>query len=237
MKPTYNSVTATSAVGNIYPLLGGGTSPASGAACTIGSATVSLDTWAAHKWPLRSRRITAQTGSIYSIAGGGTTSTTTAPLLGKSALIDTNAFKVATDNSGNIYIGDNTFVLFYDIRSGYIRRLITNGAVCAGATDSPGDGCPATQATFGGSNGLGVAVNGVGDLFMADTTNSRIRRVAAGSLLPSDAAGAVATTIGTGLKPTALATDGNGNLFTYDLTIRPTCQRACLEGSNAVADS
>jgi sugar lactone lactonase YvrE len=345
MNPTYATVTAATAVGNIYPLLGGFTSPASGAACVAGSSTNSLDafgdgcpynvaslnspgssavqaiavdpngnilindlstqrlrviyvggTQMANVITLNNPTVTTPVaGSIYSIAGGGTTSTTSAPQLGKNVTIDTSGFKITTDSLGNIYIGDNTFVLFYDINTGYIRKLAPAGP------------------TFGGSNGLGVALNGLGDLFLADTTNLLIRKVAASSLVstamnssstqsillhgvagttnivaslantatsdpisigaascgslhadntldctvpvtfspvspgthtatlaavPSgtsttallpltgtatgtalvfDGSGATATVLGSSLEPTRLATDGNGNLFTYDI--------------------
>ena len=43
LNPTYSTVTAATAAGNIYPLLGGLTSPASGAACVTGSSTNSLN--------------------------------------------------------------------------------------------------------------------------------------------------------------------------------------------------
>ena len=45
LNPTYAGLTAAAAAGNIYPLLGGFTPPASGAACTTGSTTTALDAY------------------------------------------------------------------------------------------------------------------------------------------------------------------------------------------------
>ena len=215
LNPTYNGVTSATAAGNIYPLVGGFTSPASAAACVTGSSTNSLDAFGdgcpyyvsslnnpgssavqgiavdpsgnilvndlstqrlrviymggglmANVITVNNPTVASPVvGSIYSIAGGGSSGSTTTPQLGKNVSIDTSAFKITTDSLGNIYIGDNTFVLFFDINTGYIRKLAPSGP------------------TFGGSNGLGVALNGLGDLFLADTTNLLIRKVAASSLV------------------------------------------------------
>jgi polygalacturonase/sugar lactone lactonase YvrE len=214
LNPAYSGITAATAVGNIYPLLGGFTPPASGMPCVTGSSTNSLDAFGdgcpyyvsslnnpsssavqgiavdpngnilisdVSAQRLRviymggaqmASAITANNpmvtspvaGSIYSIAGGGSSSSSSTPQLGSEVSIDTSAFKVTTDFQGNIYIGDNTSVLFFDINTGYIRKLAPSGP------------------TFGGSNGLGVAVNELGDLILADSTNLLIRNVAATSL-------------------------------------------------------
>ena len=234
MNPAYSAVTAATAAGNIYPLLGA-TSPAANAPCSSGSSASSLDAYgdgcpysdASLNSPsssavqgiaidpsgnilitdlstklLRviymggakmSAVITANNpsvaspalGSIYAIAGGGSSAPSLTPSLGNAVSLDTSAFKVTTDFAGNIYIGDNTSVLFLDGNTGYIRKLASTGSVCSSATDAIGDGCSAAQASFGGSNGLGVALDGNGDLFLADTNNARIREVAATALLPT----------------------------------------------------
>ena len=178
LNPAYSTVTAATAAGNIYPLLGGFTSPASGAPCVTGSSSNSLDgfgdgcpyyvsslnnpgssavqgiavdpsgnilvsdlstqrlrviymggTQMANVITLNNPTVTTPVvGSIYSIAGGGSSGSTITPQLGKSVSIDTSAFKITIDSLGNIYIGDNTFVLFFDINTGYIRKLAPSGS-------------------------------------------------------------------------------------------------------------
>ncbi len=109
---------------------------------------------------------TPQVGFVYSIAGGGSALTVRLrvcdPILASSASLDGNLFRVNTDAAGNIYVGDSTQILFIDINTGYIRKVAANNTVCAGA-DAFGDGCPATQSSFGGSTGvLGLALDNLG---------------------------------------------------------------------------
>lgn len=238
LNSTYSSVTASTAAGHIYPILGGFTSPSSGAACTSGSTVNSLDALGdgcpyyvtstssssssaqesavdaagdvifapagdsrlrvlfmggaamAHLITVNNPSVTTPVvGSIYSIAGGGTTSTSATPILGYKATLDTNIFKIAIATNGDIYVGDSTAVLYLDGTTGYIRKLFVSGAACTGALDTIGDGCAASAATYGGSNGLGVALDGFNNLYMADTTDSRIRLVAASTLTPTAVGG------------------------------------------------
>ena len=135
---------------------------------------------------------TPQVGFVYSIAGGGSTTTPVAPILASSASLDGNLFRVNTDAAGNIYVGDSTQILFIDINTGYIRKVAANNTVCAGA-DAFGDGCPATQSSFGGSTGvLGLALDNLGNLYFADGTNHTIRKISSTNFAPV-AAGSSAT--------------------------------------------
>jgi sugar lactone lactonase YvrE len=81
---------------------------------------------------------------------------------------------VTVDASGNLFIADT-----YNVR---IRMVTPAGIIStvagSGSPDSggfSGDGGPATAAQLGGPSG--VAVDAAGDLFIADTGNSRIRKV------------------------------------------------------------
>jgi polygalacturonase/sugar lactone lactonase YvrE len=146
--------------------------------------------------------VTPQVGFIYSLAGGSGMQTSpsglalsTAPTLGNSTEIsDSTITKVTVSPQGNIYIGDGTKVLFYDIYTGTIRKLLVSGSAvtlghyCSGSTgqislSAYSDGCPAADANFGNSNGLGVAVDGQGNLYMYDaasnTTGMLVREVLA----------------------------------------------------------
>jgi len=246
MNPVNSALTAASAAGNIYALVGGTqfTVPASGAPCSTGSTSTALDAFgdgcpfyntsetttggftqgiAADAFgdaiftdsngsgrvrvvyaggtnnPM-TKIITAnnpsittpQIGYVYSIAGGGATAPATTPILGSSATLDGDLFRVTADVNGNLFVGDNSQILFIDVNTGYIRQLATSGTVCTGA-DAAGDGCPATQANFSGSNSvLTPALDNLGNLYFDDGTHQTIRKISSTSFAPT-ASGASAT--------------------------------------------
>jgi polygalacturonase/sugar lactone lactonase YvrE len=143
---------------------------------------------------------TPQTGFVYSLAGGGTTGGISAtPALGNSrTALDSSATKLTVSPQGNIFIGDKTRVLFFDINTGFIRILVsqasTNAAAGSYCTGSSGqqslsaysDGCPASDAEFENSNGLSVGVDGAGNLYLYDgnssATGQLVRKVLAQGL-------------------------------------------------------
>jgi cysteine-rich repeat protein len=125
---------------------------------------------------------------------------------------------VAVDRRGNLYI--------VDTNNSRIRRVDATGVVTTAAgtgTDGySGDGGPATSAQL--SQPASVTVDGLGNLFIADTKNQRIRRV--------DGTGVITTVAGTGTfgfsgdagaattaqlnYPSGVAVDGLGNLYIAD---------------------
>jgi sugar lactone lactonase YvrE len=132
---------------------------------------------------------------------------------------------VAVDGAGNLFIAD-TF-------NNRIRKVTPAGIIStvAGTETSGfgGDGGPATSARLAYPEG--VAVDGAGNLFIADADNDRIRKVTA--------AGIISTVAGTGnfgfsgdggpaasaqlFHPEGVAVDAAGNLFiadTYNARIR-----------------
>ncbi len=180
---------------------------------------------------------TPQVGYVYSIAGGGSTTTPLTPILASSAALDGNLFRVNTDSVGNIYVGDSTQILFIDINTGYIRKMAANNTVCAGA-NTFGDGCPATQSSFGGSTGvLGLALDNLGNLYFADGTNHTIRKISSTNFAPVAAGSSASPSIfihaaaGTSSITTTLAANSDFTLgaascvtnaapdSTYDCTI------------------
>jgi len=99
---------------------------------------------------------------------------------------------VAVDGAGNLFIADteNNVIRMVSAATGRISTIAGGAAtVCAGSTDSVGDGCPATQATL--YQPSGVTVDAAGNLYIADTFNHRIRMVSA-------ATGNMTTVAGTG---------------------------------------
>jgi hypothetical protein len=129
----------------------------------------------------------------------------------------------ATDSSGNLYLADvaNNVIRKVDINTGIITAVAGNGAE-AGTPDGifSGDGGPALLAGINHPNG--VALDGAGNLYIADTYNQRIRMVSA-------ATGIITTIAGTGTggysgdgaaatnaelyNPEGLAVDSSGNIY------------------------
>ncbi|HKF47480.1 MAG TPA: Ig-like domain repeat protein [Terracidiphilus sp.] len=150
-----------------------------------------------------------QPGFVYSLAGGGTTGgVSTTPALGNSrTALDSSTTKLTVSPQGNIFIGDKTRVLFFDINTGFIRTLFTSaaanvakGSLCSGSAglislSAYSDGCPAANAELGNSNGLSVGVDGAGNLYFYDgnstSTGQLERKVLAQGFTPQ--------TLGTGL--------------------------------------
>ncbi len=164
----------------------------------------------------RIRKVDAD-GSISTVAGDGTEgysgdggAATAAQLSGPSG--------VAVDGSGNLYIADSG--------NQRIRKVDADGAITTVAGDGTegysGDGGAATAARL--ADPSGVAVDGSGNLYIADRSNRRIRKV--------DVDGAITTVAGDGTKgysgdggaataaqlsgPSGVAVDGSGNLYIAD---------------------
>jgi sugar lactone lactonase YvrE len=127
---------------------------------------------------------------------------------------------VAVDSVGNVYIADAANSIIWKLPAG--SQTIT--AVAGNGTSGySGDGGAATSATLGNPNG--VAVDGAGNLYIADTYNQRIREVAAGSGIISTVAGngtpgytgdGAAATSATLNQPTGVAVDSAGDLYIAD---------------------
>ena len=125
---------------------------------------------------------------------------------------------VAADAAGNLYIAD---------AGNYrVRKLSTNGGVVTvagtGAPGYSGDNGPAVEAQLGSI--AGVAVDASGNLYIADTDNNRIRKVAPGGLITTIAGNGSAGYSGDGgsaasarlSSPSGLAADAGGNLYIGD---------------------
>ena len=156
----------------------------------------------------RIRKVDASTGNISTVAGtgsgayGGDGGPATAARIYAPA-------SVAVDAAGNVYIGDrgNNRIRKVDAATGNISTV-------AGTTQGySGDGGPAMAAQLNWT--YGVALDGAGNLYIADSLNLRIRKVDAES-------GTISTIAGRTVTPTALfvprgvAADGAGNLYIAD---------------------
>ena len=105
---------------------------------------------------------------------------------------------VALDGAGNLYIADEaddkvrvvnmqattTTLLGVTLQPGYIGTVAGNGTPCANPTASCGDGGSPTAANL--NNPQGVGLDSLGNLYIADTRDNRIREViASGSTISS----------------------------------------------------
>jgi DNA-binding beta-propeller fold protein YncE len=165
----------------------------------------------------RIRRIDAVTGIITTVAGNGTRG-----FGGDGGLAPNATFNepvgIAVDQAGNLFIcdSDNNRVRRVDALTGIIDTIAGNGIPGFG-----GDGGPARDSMFW--NPTSVVVDSVGNLFIADTLNGRIRRVDAVTAVVTTLEGTYQSIFGIGV-PTAsgamvqpsgheLALDVAGNLY------------------------
>jgi sugar lactone lactonase YvrE len=132
-------------------------------------------------------------------------------------------FAVAVDSAGNVYVADTA--------NDTIRKVTPAGAVStlAGKAGSSGSK-DATGSAARFYNPSGVAVDGAGNVYVADTLNSTIRKVTPAGVVSTLAgkAGVTGTNNGSGgaarfYYPYGVAVDRATNVYvadTYNLTIR-----------------
>ncbi len=185
----------------------------------------------------RIRRV-APDGIITTVAGNGTFgfSGDGGPAL-NAQLQD--AASLALDGSGNLFFAD---------LGKRVRKVSAGGTITTvagnGSSDFPQglvDGVPATSTSLGGYIG-GLAVDEAGDLFIADTNNSRVRKVspdgiintvAGGGIDPGDGGPATKAVV----TPYGIVIDGGGNLLIADVgrirKVTPTGIITTVAGSGA----
>ena len=166
----------------------------------------------------RIRKVDTSTGRISTVAGVGEAGYSGDGGPAAEARLS-SPDDVAVDTVGNLYIVDgNSRIRKVAAVTGTISTIAGTGE--AGYS---GDGGPATEAQLGAP--FGVAVDGAGSLYVSDTLNNRIRKVAAGT-------GTISTIAGTGeagysgdggpatesqlRNPLGVTVDGAGNLYIAD---------------------
>lgn len=165
-------------------------------------------------------RMDAKTGLVSVVAGtgmpgfSGDNGPATNAQLNFIPGLNSGAGGVAIDGAGNVYIADS---------SNQRIRKVTNGVITtvagAGTPGFNGDNGPAATAQL--YNPIGVAVDAAGNLYIADTSNSRIRKVSNGTIT-TVAGGGASTTYGVPATsaqlydPEGVAFDSAGNMYIAD---------------------
>jgi len=124
-------------------------------------------------------------GIITTVAGGGTAGLGDGGLATSAQLNGPTA--VALDNSGNLFIADTG--------NNRVRQVSSAGTITTfagtGTAGYSGDGGPALSAQL--QNPEGLALDPAGDLFIADTANYRIRKVAVNGTITTVAGNGVSS--------------------------------------------
>jgi uncharacterized protein (TIGR03437 family) len=130
-------------------------------------------------------------------------------------------YGVAVDSAGNVYIAE--------FGGNRVRKVNTAGTISTvagnGISGYSGDGGAATSAMLNGPRS--VAADAAGNLYIADTSNNRVREVSGGIIstvagngdggFVADGVPATATPLG---NPTGVAVDAAGNLYIADGSLR-----------------
>ncbi len=167
----------------------------------------------------RVRRVDAATGVITTVAGTGESDHNGDGIPATAANLG-NPIGVAVDAAGNLFIADygNNRVRRVDTATGFITTVAGTGIGGYG-----GDGGPAAGASL--LSPAAVAVDAVGNLFIADQGNYRVRRVDAVTGVITTVAGSDVQGYGGDggpatdaalITPTGVAVDAAGNLFIAD---------------------
>lgn len=177
----------------------------------------------------RIRKIISPTGVITTVAGNGSMTYGGDNGLATAAQLQIPG-DIVVDNEGNLYIADsgNNRIRKVIAATGIITTVAGSGPTGLGNGDFSGDGGPASAALL--DYPLRIALDGAGNLYIADANNHRIRKVIA-------ATGSITTVVGSGPPgfgnggfsgdgglatnarlnfPTGVAVDAMGNLYIAD---------------------
>jgi uncharacterized repeat protein (TIGR01451 family) len=163
-------------------------------------------------------------GNLTRVAGNGRSGYAGDGSLATSALLFAPN-GVAVDAPGNLFIADTN--------NHRIRKIATNGTITTvagiGCCGYSGDGGPATSAQLNSPSG--VAADSAGNLYIADTANQRIRKIAPDGTITTLAGNGSAGYSGDGSPatmaqlnyPNGVAVDAHGNVYiadTYNQSVR-----------------
>jgi sugar lactone lactonase YvrE len=158
-----------------------------------------------------------QQGILTVVAGNGSAGFSGDGGSARSASLNSPS-GLAVDSAGNLFIADSN--------NNRIRKVTPGGVITTvagnGAQSFTGDGGPATSASLDGP--AGVALDSVGNLFISDSGNNRIRKVTTAGVIATVAGSSAQGFSGDGGPATSaslfsslgIAVDNAGNLFIAD---------------------
>ncbi|MFY8034825.1 MAG: FG-GAP-like repeat-containing protein, partial [Flexibacteraceae bacterium] len=154
-------------------------------------------------------------GVVTTLAG---TSGTFGYVDGSGAAVRFNSpHSVAIDPAGNVYVADQG--------NHCIRKITPSGVVSTFAGTNVAGNATGTASNARFNAPSGIVINSLGEIFVADLNNNRIRKISAdGTTVTTFAgSGSAGGTNGTGTAasfngPSSLSLDGNGNLYVGEIT-------------------
>ena len=160
------------------------------------------------------RKVVIATGAVTTLAGtgqpGAADGTGTA-----AGFSQPNG--IATDGAGNLYVADSATIRKIVIATGAVTTL-------AGSADQPSGSADGTGTNARFNSAYGIASDGAGNLYLADSGNNTIRKVVIATRAVTTLAGTAGQTgsmDGTGAAasfnfPCDITADGAGNLYVAD---------------------
>ncbi len=172
----------------------------------------------------RIRKVAIENAVITTVAGNGAEGFTGDGGPATAAQLD-GPSSVALDSDGSLYVADYTRVHKVAARTGIITTVAGKGAI-----GYEGDGGSATAAKLAGP--LGLTIDTAGNLYIADTGNHRIRKVAA-------VTGIISTVAGNGSTPDGVrgGFSGDGGPATSAALYDPYGVTLDAEGNLYIADT
>ena len=166
--------------------------------------------YVADSWNHKIRKITSG-GVVTTLAGSGSAGSVNNTGTAASFYYPTG---VAVDSAGNVYVAD--------FNNNKIRKITSGGVV----TTLAGSGSAAFSDGQGAEAGFnlpsGVAVDSAGNVYVADSSNGRIRKITSGGVVTTLAgSGGTGSGDGTGAEasfylPSGVAVDSAGNVYVAD---------------------
>jgi len=161
--------------------------------------------------------------TISTVAGGGTVA---GPATGPQADIP-GPSSVIVDSQGNMYVASPSADQIYKVDPTGATLSVFAGLGWATEFPQKYDGKPATSGSL--NNPTGLAIDGAGNIYIADTVNYLIKKVDTSGIMttvggsgelchvPTDACGDGGVATGATMNnPAAVATDSAGNLYIAD---------------------